>query len=54
MAVIQTEMAMHYHIADIQHEEDHTLQEHVEELIENYNNMISEDKNNSKKKKSIR
>ena len=54
MAVIQIEMAMHYHIADIQHDEDHTLHHHIEELIENYNEMISEDKKHSKKKKGIR
>ena len=51
LAVIQTEMAMHYHIADITHSTDHAMHSHVEELIEHYSEATGINKNNSKSKK---
>ena len=50
MAIIQTEMALHYHIVDIKHSSDHTLHSHSEELMEHYNEILSEE-NKSKNKK---
>ncbi len=50
MAIIQTEMALHYHIVDIKHSADHALHSHSEELMEYYNEILS-DENKSKSKK---
>ena len=51
LAVIQTEMAMHYHIVDIKHSKDHALHSHVEELMEHYNEAISSEETKAKNKK---
>lgn len=51
LAVIQTEMATHYHIVDIKHSHDHTLRSHIEELTEHYNEALNSEKTAAKSKK---
>jgi len=52
MAIIQTEIALHYHIVDIQHAQDHALHSHADELIEHFNKILKEEQNNSKSEKN--
>lgn len=40
MALIQVEMAMHYHIVDIHHKSEHAMQYHFAELIEHLNKVL--------------
>lgn len=51
MAIIQTEMAMHYHIADIHHKTEHALQNHADELLEHLNEALDCDENETKSNK---
>lgn len=54
MALIQVEMAMHYHIVDIHHRSEHAMQYHFAELIEHLNKVLGceekEVQNNKKRK----
>ncbi|MBQ8476573.1 hypothetical protein IJ531_05880, partial [bacterium] len=56
MALIQTEMALHYHIVDIHHKSQHAMHHHADELIEHLNDVLDcdEKENKSKKKKKIK
>lgn len=57
IALIQVEMAMHYHIVDIHHKSDHAVHYHSDELIEHLNRVLGCDEHDvhyitrSKKKK---
>ena len=51
MAIIQTEMAMHYHIVDIHHKTEHAIHSHADELLEHLNEVLNCDEKESKKKK---
>lgn len=54
MALIQVEMAMHYHIVDIHHKSEHAMQYHFAELIEHLNKVLGCDEkevSNDKKRK---
>ena len=48
-ALIQTEMAMHYHIVDIHHKSEHAVHYHSEELIEHLNKVLDCDEKDGKK-----
>ena len=50
MALIQTEMAMHYHIVDIHHKASHAMEHHASELIEHLNEALDCDKKENKKR----
>ncbi len=41
IALIQVEMAMHYHIADIHHKSEHAVHHHSDELIEHLNEVLN-------------
>lgn len=45
IALIQVEMAMHYHLIDIHHKSEHAVHHHFEELIENLNKVMDCDEN---------
>lgn len=55
MALIQVEMALHYHLVDIHHKSEHAMKYHSQELIEHLNKVLGCDekevKNNSSSKK---
>ena len=40
IALIQVEMAMHYHIVDIHHKSEHAMRYHSKELIEHLNKVL--------------
>ena len=40
MALIQVEMAMHYHIVDIHHKSEHAMCYHSEALINHLNEVL--------------
>ncbi len=52
MALIQVEMAMHYHIVDIHHKSEHAMQYHFSELIEHLNHVLDCDEKEVKKDKN--
>ena len=58
IALIQVEMAMHYHLIDIHHKSEHAIHYHSEELLEHLNKVLGCDQketklgNKIKKKKS--
>lgn len=51
-ALIQVEMAMHYHIVDIHHKSEHAMQYHSTELIEHLNKVLGCDEHEEKKIKT--
>ena len=55
IALIQVEMAMHYHIVDIHHRSEHAMRYHSEELINHLNKVLncdeSEEKHQTQKRK---
>ena len=55
IALIQVEMALHYHLVDIHHKSEHAVHYHASELIEHLNKVLGcdekETKNNIKIKK---
>ena len=51
MAIIQTEMAMHYHIVDIHHKTEHALHSHADELLEHLNEALNCDETENVKSK---
>ena len=52
LALIQVEMAMHYHIVDIHHKSEHAMQYHSEELIEHLNKVLGCDEKDVQKIKN--
>ncbi|MBR2069172.1 MAG: TolC family protein [Candidatus Gastranaerophilales bacterium] len=50
MSIIQTEMAMHYHLVDIHHKAEHALHHHSHELIEHLNDALDCNKQEKKTK----
>ena len=52
IALIQVEMAMHYHLIDIHHKSEHAVHHHFEELIENLNKVMDCDEKETKNIKS--
>lgn len=54
MSIIQTEMALHYHIVDIHHKAEHAMHHHADELLEHLNDALNCDKKENKNKKSKR
>ena len=53
IALIQVEMAMHYHLVDIHHKSEHAMHYHSSELIEHLNKALEcDEKDVHKKKKS--
>ena len=52
IALIQVEMAMHYHLIDIHHKSEHAMHYHAEELIEHLNKVLECDEKEVKNKKS--
>ena len=48
MALIQVEMAMHYHIVDIHHKTEHAMCYHSEEIINHLNEVLGCDENEIK------
>ncbi len=57
MSIIQTEMAMHYHIVDIHHKATHAMHHHADELIEHLNEALDcnkKEKKNGKTKRKIK
>ena len=51
MALIQVEMAMHYHIVDIHHKSEHAMKYHFAELIEHLNKVLGCDEKEIQKDK---
>ena len=51
MALIQVEMAMHYHIVDIHHKTEHAMCYHSEEIINHLNEVLGCDEKEVKKEK---
>ena len=51
MSLIQTEMAMHYHMVDIHHKAEHAMHHHADELIEHLNAALDCNKKENKKNK---
>ncbi len=49
IALIQVEMAMHMHIADIHHKSEHAMRYHANELLEHINKALSCNENETKK-----
>ncbi len=49
IALIQVEMAMHYHIVDIHHKSEHAMHYHSAELIEHLNKVLGCDEHEEKK-----
>ena len=41
MSIIQTEMAMHYHMIDIHHKAEHAMHHHADELLEHLNDALN-------------
>ena len=52
IALIQVEMAMHYHLVDIHHKSEHAMHYHSEELLEHLNKVMDCDENEVSSKKS--
>ena len=52
MALIQVEMAMHYHIVDIHHKSEHAIIYHSDEIIEHLNKVLGCDEKEVKKIKA--
>ena len=52
IALIQVEMAMHYHLIDIHHKSEHALQYHSSELLEHLNKVLACDEKEAKGKKN--
>ena len=50
IALIQVEMAMHYHLVDIHHRSEHAIQYHSDELIEHLNRVLGCDEKETKQK----
>lgn len=48
IALIQVEMAMHYHIVDIHHRSEHAMRYHSEELINHLNKVLNCDESEEK------
>ena len=48
IALIQVEMAMHYHIVDIHHKSEHAMHYHSAELIEHLNKVLGCDEHEEK------
>lgn len=51
IALIQVEMAMHYHLIDIHHKSEHAVHYHAEELLEHLNKVLGCDEKEVKHKK---
>jgi outer membrane protein TolC len=51
MSLIQTEMAMHYHMVDIHHKTEHALHSHADEILEHLNDALNCDEDETKHKK---
>lgn len=51
IALIQVEMAMHYHLIDIHHKSEHAMHYHSEELIEHLNKVLDCDEKEVKRRK---
>ena len=54
IALIQVEMALHYHLVDIHHKSEHAMHYHADELVEHLNRVLECDQKevkSSKKKK---
>lgn len=51
IALIQVEMAMHYHLVDIHHKSEHAMHYHSAELIEHLNKVLGCDEKEVKSKK---
>ena len=49
MALIQVEMAMHVHIADIHHKSEHAMRYHANELLEHLNKALACDEKEAEK-----
>ena len=52
IALIQVEMAMHYHIVDIHHKSEHAMHYHSAELIEHLNKVLGCDEHEEKETKT--
>lgn len=50
IALIQVEMAMHYHLVDIHHKSEHAMHYHASELIEHLNKVLGCDEKETTKK----
>ena len=51
IALIQVEMAMHYHLVDIHHRSEHAIQYHSDELIQHLNRVLGCDEKETKQSK---
>ncbi|MBP3821150.1 TolC family protein [bacterium] len=51
IALIQVEMAMHYHLVDIHHKSEHAVHYHSDELLEHLNKVLDCDQKEIKKSK---
>ncbi len=54
MALIQVEMALHYHLVDIHHKSEHAMKYHSQELIEHLNKVLGCDEKEVKKNNSLK
>ena len=54
MALIQVEMAMHYHMIDIHHKSEHAMHYHSSELIEHLNKVLGCDEKEINKKSKLK
>lgn len=54
LALIQVEMAMHYHLVDIHHKSEHAMHYHAEELIEHLNKALECDEKEVRHRKKKR
>ncbi len=54
LALIQVEMAMHYHIVDIHHKSEHAMHYHSEELLDHLNKVLGCDEKEVQKYKQKR
>lgn len=54
LALIQVEMAMHYHIVDIHHKSEHAMHYHSEELLDHLNKVLGCDEKEVQKYKPKR
>lgn len=50
IALIQVEMAMHYHLVDIHHKSEHAMHYHADELVEHLNKVLECDQKEISKK----
>ncbi len=51
IALIQVEMALHYHLVDIHHKSEHAMQYHSDELIQHLNKVLGCDEKETKTQK---